>query len=132
MGIVQINTIGNPKFNVLDLDVAVENSLDIRASSGSFKVSGVDYTLSEDDVITVDVDSSHETEVRGFLVKNLSTGNPEVLVDECVLDGIDVPFNFSSDANYKLLGKLYSIRVPAGTTDLSGLDLQVTRIVESE
>lgn len=129
MGITQVNITGNSEKNALDLTVTVENLLDIRVSSGSFKIAGEDYTLSSDDVVTITVDSSEITDVQGLLVKNISTGNVEVLVDEYLLDGIDTPFVFAG-SGYKLLERLYYVRVPAGTTDLSGLDLSVKRIVE--
>ena len=130
MGIVNIDTHGESESFALNLMVAVENSLDIRVSSGSFKIAGVEYTLASDDVVTVTVDPTYETEVRGFLVKNVSTGNPEILVDEYVLDGVDVPYSVTKDQDYELFAKLYIIRVPAGTTDLSGLDLRVKRFLQ--
>lgn len=121
----------NPSINSLNLNVSIENLLDIRVSSGTFKIAGQDYNLESDGLETIDVDSVYETEVFGYLAQNVSTEEIIVLVDEHILDGIDVPYKFG-DGTYKLLETLFSINVPPGTTDLSTLELRITKILPTE
>lgn len=131
MTIINVDINDSGVNNVVNLSVLVENFLSLRVSSGAFKISGMSYVLDEDWVHLVTVNSEHFTDVFGYLAKNLSNGAIELVVDEVLLDGNDVPYRFN-DGLYKLLTRLFTVRVPPLTIDLANLDIQVIRVRSAE
>jgi len=117
-----------PTVHAIGLSVE-QSGMTVTVKAGTFKMSGVDYEFTEDQDFVATADPTDDTVVTGYLTREIATGNPVLVVDEEVLDGSDVPFNFQGSA-YKLLHKFYQLRVPAGATDLDAVDIQVFSIVE--
>jgi hypothetical protein len=131
MPINEIVVIDNNGVNSLNLGVSIEDLLKIRVSSGTFKIAGQSYELLSDGLEEIDIDPTYEVDVKGYLAEHNTTKEIVVLYDECTLDGIDVSYDFS-DGTYKMLVPIFQLRVPPGTTNLSTLVLNVTKIQPGE
>lgn len=111
------------------VDLLVEVSgLNITVKAGSMVIAGKPVVLSKDTVYKA---STHAqlSWLRGFLVRERTTGNVTVLVDEYVVDGEDSPFEFLPTCPYDPLYALYAAKVPSGTTDLANADFTLFRHV---
>ena len=118
-----------PKVTDVALAVSVENQMDIRVAAGTFKIARTDYALADDNVHTVTADPTDPTDVHGYLVRDKASGDIELLVDEAVLDGLGEAYWFSGGPKEQLY-RLFTIRVPAGSTDISGETLNVWTTVQ--
>lgn len=112
-----INSSG-PKQDDVNLVVSL-NGLNIRVEQGTFRRQGRTYTISEDIVHQAELSDTHITVLVGMLV--LSEGQPHVLVDEYVKDGVDEPYDPTED-DVVFLRTLFRARCPPGTQDLASMD----------
>lgn len=122
-----IRTVGGKNGEAaLDLAVTVSGMV-ITVPAGAFINQGHNYVLASDQNYSVGA-SAQPRYLEGYLVKVVSTGALDVLVDEIVLDGVDVPYNFG-DGTYEVLHRLFDIHVPENTIDLAPLELRRLQIV---
>ena len=128
MGVTNLDVFDGGALNAVDLVIAAENSMDVRVKAGMSKVAGVERELLNDSVHTCTADPAAPTSVSGYLVRDTATDVIEVLVDEVILDGGDVPYTFDDDA-YEALAYLFELTVPAAATDITGENITVRRIV---
>jgi len=107
---------------VHDVQLEVEVvGLTIVVKAGSFRVSGKDYELVDDETFTASFEAVSKT-LFGYLVKEKSTGEARLLVDEFTHDGQGVRF---SDPDYEVLWELFLCNiVPADTASLEGVEVQ--------
>jgi len=122
-----LDAVDTSKLTQVDLTVEV-SGMTVTVKSGSVKVAGKDFVLAKDVTYTA---STHAqlSWLRGFIVKERTTGAVTILVDEYVVDGEDSPFEFLPTCPYDPLYALYSVKVSASTTDLANADLILYRHV---
>lgn len=128
---MQIHTqlcFANPEKHKVLLATTI-SGLSLTTEAGSFRVNGVDLEFAEEQVFTV-TPSPYRQEIQGFLVLDKRLNQPVLLVDEWVADGADQPYSFAKNGPYKLLARLYTLKVPAAATDLSNATLTLFHIVE--
>jgi len=103
----------------------VVSGLDITLPAGTYKIAGADRLVALDQTYTVTTDPTYDHSVKGFIVREIGTGDIVLLVDDVADDGLDAPCDLSSSETYELLWRLFHVAVPAGTVDLAGLSLEV-------
>lgn len=126
MPVTNQTTYAKPDRAALELPVTV-NGIVITVGKGGFKFHGEDLTLDDDVEFTVTVDPTNDTAVLAYLVKVIADGSVDVVVDEVVSDGVDVPFNFKGSP-YELLTRIFFCEVPAAAADLSAVDITAIRV----
>ena len=100
--------------------------LTISVDAGSFTwTSSTRNLIATDHVVAVD--PTDPTDVVGMLVLDVND-DALVLVDEIIIDGIDLPYDFSA-SSYVLLHTLFIIRVPAAAANLDGLTLNCFNVI---
>lgn len=110
----------------IGLEVVLSGST-ITIKQGDFKVDGVDYSLSDDEVFTV-TDRAEKTAVLGYLVKEKASEEARVLIDEVVAGEVNFKFDGSP---YVLLYALFAIDIPSNSADVSAATGRVWNTVES-
>lgn len=94
----------------------------ITVKAGTLRIIGRDVVFTEDFGHEVP-SSSVERYLKGFLVRNKTTDEITVVVDEILLDGTDEPFDFKT-SDYESLMTLYEMAIPADTVSLEALELK--------
>lgn len=130
MAIEIVKQRGRAAVNIIETTVQA-SGLVLTVDAGVFTLGGSQYTLSDQSEHTVTPDATDETEVSGWLVQKISDSSIEVLVDETVHDGIDLPINFVA-VGYTPLHQLFRVRVAANETNLSNTTINVFHVVEME
>lgn len=116
-----------PAQNAVDLTIT-QTGMTITVEAGSFTIASVGYTLATDQNFIATADPTNDTVACGYLVKEISTGDIELMVDEVVMDGVDTPFDLD-DGTYQLLHNLFAIKVPTGVANLDTETMEATKIV---
>lgn len=111
----------------IDFNVTVLG-MEISVPAKTFVINGQEFCPGSDHVVQVGLDSEHDRDVSGFLVKNVSTGAISILHKEIIISS-DYSYYKSFDQDgYEQLFLLYNFFVPAGTTDLAGIPISFRRI----
>lgn len=126
MYIVNKDSYSKQTVNDVNLTVVAENLMDIRVSSGAFKVASTAYSLVDDAVFTCTADPTYATRVRAFLAWDTVTSKVDLVVDEEILDGNGEPFEFDGNPHNGLWG-LFEMDVPAAATDITSETIRVRR-----
>lgn len=116
--------------NGLNLVVTLHSPREIRVGKGAFRIARSDYVLDDNVNHIVSGHADYSTKINGFLAV-APDETVEVIVDECIGDGLDLPFNFFG-SGYKLLTRLFQIQTPPGDFEIGDLEVQVTRIIPHE
>lgn len=102
------------------MNLSVEGSgMTLTVKAGVLTVRGEEYTLLEDEEFQVPQYDSHALLI-GRIVKT-KEGEVRLFVDEMTAGHL--PFNFETQDDLTRLRKLFTLNVPAGTTDLKDLEL---------
>lgn len=112
-----------------DWDPAV-SGMQISVPAYTFKVGGADFELTESWDFTAST-RPEETQVMAYLVRNIGSSDIEVLVDEIVIDGSEVPYMFG-DGAYEMLAKLWYAKIPGDSSDLGSQEIMAFRTLPVE
>jgi hypothetical protein len=116
----------NPSKNQFGLSVTLEDSKNVRISSGAFKLEGQSLSFGTDVVKTLVGDPSDPVKVEGFVVVNGST--PSIEVHESIL-GAETRFVPSAG---KACHRLFQMVLPANPGDVTGEALTVWHLVSNQ
>jgi hypothetical protein len=97
-------------------DVSVTGTV-MTVSAGTFKIDGVDYTLTEDETFDFAPLPAKTTYYAAYLVRVKEGGELRVLVDE-VQQGRDDDYDFGESSPYTRLSKIWHARIEGGRPDL--------------
>lgn len=107
----------------LSLEVSVQK-MTVKVNAGSFKLGGKSYFLAED-VFTVDVPKT-DTVLNAYLAIHKKTNDVVLLLDEVAAG--EEAFGGEVELPYHILHALIRCPMPAGTTDLETLPMDVYKI----
>jgi len=120
----------------LESSIRVEQSgpMQITVRKGYFiDMQGNKYELKDDQVIDFSSDSTYDKEIYVALVKNITTEEVDIWVDDRIIDGFteaaDVPDGW--EVITPLVGRDWLI-IPAGTADIKNVEKRYLAIVENK
>lgn len=99
--------------------------MDITVSAGEFKLNGLDFSLEQDEVLSVVAHDTYEKTIIGYLVRDIETDNSVLLIDEVLQDGEDSPYILESNGPYDNTHRLLFFKVPPGASTLDEVDVKV-------
>ena len=123
-----IETKADPDDHSIEFVVEHSAALEVKVKANSFKHLGRTFTIPLDETFTC-TDRSDDTQLMCYLVRDLATDQEDIFWDEVILDGVDAPFDFP-DPDYECLMQLFSLLIPANTSDLDGLTLVLWKITD--
>jgi len=92
----------------------------VTVGQGSWVLRGQKVVL-EADAVWSHRSRAKDVQVIAYLVRHTGTQAISVLVDEIVEDGADFPYSFDIGP-YEELWKLWYLKIPGGTSDLTALE----------
>lgn len=114
----------------VELVVELDSPTIIAVRAGAFRVGSVDLEFLEDQLWELLSPPSVITYVTGYIVREKSTGDLFLLVDNVHMDGEDDTYRFNEGSPYSLLHRLYRFVLPPATASLAGLDISVIHVVK--
>jgi hypothetical protein len=110
--------------------VPVFDGMRVTVPAGAFNWKGEKCHLV--DAFEVDLLSDAEVamDVTGYIAKDETSGDFVVVLDEVKRDGVDLPFDFRSSADYTLVAKLFRVMLAPASTALDDLDCLIFESVE--
>lgn len=93
----------------------------------TFVHNGTAYSIEESQDFEVQSQAFPCT-ITGYLVKIRETGEPALLVDELLHDGVDLPYHLDGGSPYELMFVLYCFDVPPNSTDLANVTITLNRV----
>lgn len=122
MNVTDKNIAAPAKTHQMDLVVEQAGPLSIVVRAGSLRFAGVAGALDAD--ATFDVATRGQAaDLVAYVVRNVVTKALGVLLDEVVLDGVDAAYAYRRGDPHELLAHLFTVRIPADTTELDAVNL---------
>lgn len=127
MGIIVKERASKQHFCTLPVEC---QGMNVIVRAGAFKFGGEEFSLAQDEEITVEPDSVHEKNMLGYLVEEIATGNPMLLIDDPLENGIDRTYKFGRNSPYKCMYRLFFFKVAAGLESLDDVEIMVFHLLE--
>jgi len=112
--------------------VIEQEGMTVVVKAGAIKWKDEDLSLNQDESFSIVSDVDHVKTVVGYIVREVSTGDLMLLVDEVLQNGSDRSYRFERNGPYHCIHRLIYFHVPAGAESLDDVDIRVSHSVSVE